>query len=182
MSDENGQEIGVNVYDDEDELIEDEEAAAPQPVEVVREEMVTITKNSDAEDNGSEDDLYEVVKSHSDQISRLADMVESLQSQRDRIIAGSIGTPLDELWLAKKIHHWWIRSTNKTDLTKSILFDYIQSFVCIGLACTKVKNPVSSISYLPACSYLLYCCSYRIKRYTILTSKRSTGSFITSTY
>ncbi len=31
MSDQNGQEIGVNVYDDEDELIEGEEAAAPQP-------------------------------------------------------------------------------------------------------------------------------------------------------
>ena len=33
MSDENGQEIGVNVYDDndEDELIEDEEAAAVAP-------------------------------------------------------------------------------------------------------------------------------------------------------
>ena len=47
MSDENGQEIGVNVYD-EDELIEDdEEAAAPQPVEVVREEVVTVTKNPD---------------------------------------------------------------------------------------------------------------------------------------
>jgi hypothetical protein len=28
MSDENGKEIDVNVYDDEDELIEDEEAAA----------------------------------------------------------------------------------------------------------------------------------------------------------
>jgi hypothetical protein len=66
MSDENGQEIGVNVYDDEDELIEDEEAAAPQPVEVVREEIMTVTKNPDAEDNGSEDDLYEVAKAHSD--------------------------------------------------------------------------------------------------------------------
>ena len=83
MSDENGQEIGVNVYDDEDELIEDEEAvAAPQPVEVVREEIVTVTKNSDTEDN---DDLYEVVKAHSDQISRLTNIVESLQSQIKRI-------------------------------------------------------------------------------------------------
>ena len=39
MSDENGQEIGVNVYDDnEDDLIEDEEAAtvAPQPVGVAQ--------------------------------------------------------------------------------------------------------------------------------------------------
>jgi hypothetical protein len=70
MSDENGQEIGVNVYDDEDELIE---------------EIMTVTKNPDAEDNGSEDDLYEVVKAHSDQISRLTDMVESLQSQIKRI-------------------------------------------------------------------------------------------------
>ena len=71
MSDENGQEIGANAYDEEeDELKEDEEAAAvaPQPVEVIREEIVTVTKNSDTQDN---DDLYEVVKAHSDQISRL---------------------------------------------------------------------------------------------------------------
>ncbi|MFL6471927.1 MAG: hypothetical protein ACJ71H_13870 [Nitrososphaeraceae archaeon] len=85
MSDENGQEIGVNVYDDEDELIEGEEAAAPQPVEVVREEILTVTRNTDTEDNDIEDDLRELVKSHSDQISRLADMVESLQSQMKRI-------------------------------------------------------------------------------------------------
>ncbi|MFL6316757.1 MAG: hypothetical protein ACJ71K_07100 [Nitrososphaeraceae archaeon] len=85
MSDENGQEIGVNVYDDEDELIEDEEAAAPKPVEVVREEILTVTRNTDTEDNDIEDDLRELVKSHSDQISRLADMVESLQSQMKRI-------------------------------------------------------------------------------------------------
>jgi hypothetical protein len=80
MSDENGQEIGVNLYDEnEDELIEDEEAAVtPQPVGVVTEEIVTVTKNSDTEDN---DDLYEVVKAHSDQISRLTNIVESLQSQ-----------------------------------------------------------------------------------------------------
>jgi hypothetical protein len=82
MSDENGQEIGVNVYgdNDEDELIEDEEVAAvaPQPLEVVREEIVTVTKNSDTEDN---DDLYEVVKVHSYQISRLTEIVDSLQSQ-----------------------------------------------------------------------------------------------------
>ncbi len=85
MSDENGQEIGVNVYDDEDELIEDEEAAAPKPVEVVREEILTVTRNTDTEDNDIEDDLRELVKSHSDQISRLTDMVESLQSQIKRI-------------------------------------------------------------------------------------------------
>jgi hypothetical protein len=84
MSGENGQEIGVNVYDDneEDELIEDEEdAVAPQPVEIVREEIVTVTKNPDTEDNDIKDDLYEVVKTHSDQISRLTSIVESLQSQ-----------------------------------------------------------------------------------------------------
>ena len=89
MSDENGQEIGVNLYDDndEDELIEDEEAAAvaPQPVEVVREEIVTVTKNSNTEDNDSEDDLYEVMKTRSDQISRLTNIVESLQSQIKQI-------------------------------------------------------------------------------------------------
>ena len=38
--------------------------------------MVTVTKNPD-----SEVDLYEVLKAHSDQISRLTHMVESLQSQ-----------------------------------------------------------------------------------------------------
>jgi hypothetical protein len=88
MSDENGQEIGVNVYDEEeDELKEDEEAAAvaPQPVEVIREEIVTVTKNSDTQDN---DDLYEVVKAHSDQISRLTEIVESLQSQIKQIDLG----------------------------------------------------------------------------------------------
>ena len=85
MSEENGQEIGVNVYDDndEDELIEDEDAAvAPQPVEIVREEIVTVTKNSDTEDN---DDLYEVVKAHSDEITRLTEIVKSLQSQINQI-------------------------------------------------------------------------------------------------
>ena len=84
MSDENGREIGINVYnEDEDELIEDEDAAvvAPQPVGIVREEIVTVTKNSDTEDNDSEDNLNEVVKAHSDQISRLTEIVESLQSQ-----------------------------------------------------------------------------------------------------
>jgi hypothetical protein len=85
MSDENGQEIGVNVYDEDELIEEDEEEAAPQPVEVVREEIVTVTKNPDTEDNDSEDDLYEVVKAHSDQISRLTDMVESLQSQIKQI-------------------------------------------------------------------------------------------------
>ena len=89
MSDENGQEIGVNVYDDndEDELIEDEEAAAvaPQPVGIVREEIVTVTKDSNTEDNDSEDDFYEVIKAHSDQISRLTNIVDSLQSQIKQI-------------------------------------------------------------------------------------------------
>jgi hypothetical protein len=67
-----GQEIGVNIYDeDEDELIEDEEAAVnPQPVGVVREEIVTVTKNSDTEDNDRKDDLYEAVKAL---LIRLAD-------------------------------------------------------------------------------------------------------------
>ena len=90
MSDENGQEIGVNVYDgnDEDELIEDEEAAAvapSQPVEIVREEIVTVTKDSNTEDNDSENDFYEVIKAHSDQISRLTNIVDSLQSQIKQI-------------------------------------------------------------------------------------------------
>jgi hypothetical protein len=75
MSDENGQDNGVNVYDEEEnELIEDEEAAVvPQPVGVVREEIVTVTKDNDSED----DNIHEVVKAHSDQISRLTEIVES---------------------------------------------------------------------------------------------------------
>jgi hypothetical protein len=76
--------FGVNVYDDndEDELIEDEEAAAvaPQPVGIVREEIVTVTK-----DNDSQDDFNEVVKAHSDQINRLTEIVESLQPQIKQI-------------------------------------------------------------------------------------------------
>lgn len=80
MSDENGQDNG-----DEDELIEDEDAAIapPQPVGVVREEIVTVTKDIDRED-----DLNEVVKAHSDQISRLTEIVESLQSQIKQIDQG----------------------------------------------------------------------------------------------
>ena len=42
---------------------------------MVREEIVTVTKNSHTEDN---DDLYEGAKAHSDQISRLTNIVESL--------------------------------------------------------------------------------------------------------
>jgi hypothetical protein len=88
MSDEDGEEIGVNVHDDEDELIEEEEAAAPQPVEIVREEIMTITKDPDIEEKvsvmdniESEADLREVVNAQSVQLSRLTDVVESLQSQ-----------------------------------------------------------------------------------------------------
>ena len=94
MSDQNGQEIGVNVYDDEDELIEDEEAA-PKPVEVVREEILTVTRNTDTEDKVSmmgnaeesngEDDVYELVKAQPAQLSKLADIVESLQSQIEQL-------------------------------------------------------------------------------------------------
>jgi hypothetical protein len=111
MSDENGQEIRVNVYDDndedEDELIEDEEAAAvaTQPVGAVREEIVTVTKNSDTEDN---DDLYEVVKAHSDEITRLTEIVESLQSQIKQIDQGlGSGSPIRQN-----------RSTTKTKKSK----------------------------------------------------------------
>lgn len=92
MSDENGQEIGGNVYDeDEDELIEGEEAAiTPQPVGVVREEIVTVTKDNDSED----DDIHEVVKAHSDQISRLTNIVDSLQSQIKQIDQGRSGSSI----------------------------------------------------------------------------------------
>jgi hypothetical protein len=96
MSEEEEQ-IGVNIYNEHDvdeetspleESIE-EEGIAAQPVEVVKEEIVTVAENPNAdtfsegstEDYGRGDDLYEVVKAHSDQINRLTDIVESLQSQ-----------------------------------------------------------------------------------------------------
>jgi hypothetical protein len=101
MSDEDGEEIRINVYDekeedddDEDEHNEElteEQGFAAQPVEIVREEIVTVTKDPNTEekisvvdDSGGDhdsDDLHELVKAQSVQLNKLTDIVESLQAQ-----------------------------------------------------------------------------------------------------
>jgi hypothetical protein len=94
MSGEEGEKIGVNLYDDEESSpLEEsiEEGIAAQPVEVVREEIVTVAENPNAEtfseekvstiDATEDNDLYKLVKAHSIQLGRLTDIVESLQSQ-----------------------------------------------------------------------------------------------------
>ena len=98
MSDEDGEEIRINVYDekeeDEDEdneVLTEEQGFAAQPVEIVREEIVTVTKDPDTEEKMSavddsrgdhdSDDLHELVKAQSVQLNKLTDIVESLQTQ-----------------------------------------------------------------------------------------------------
>jgi hypothetical protein len=94
MSEEEGEKIGVNLYDDEESSpLEEsiEEGIAAQPVEVVREEIVTVAEDPNAEtfseekvstiDATEDNDLYKLVKAHSIQLGRLTDIVESLQSQ-----------------------------------------------------------------------------------------------------
>ena len=101
MSDEDGEEIRINVYDekeedeDNEELIE-ERGFAAQPVEIVREEIVTVTKDPDTEEKMSvvddsigdhdSDDLNELVKAQSVQLKKLTDIVGSLQAQIKRLI------------------------------------------------------------------------------------------------
>ena len=100
MSDEDGEEIQINVYDekeeDEEEDEDDEELTkeqgfTAQPVEIVREEIVTVTKDPDTEEKMSvvddsrgdhdSDDLRELLKAQSVQLNKLTDIVESLQAQ-----------------------------------------------------------------------------------------------------
>lgn len=95
MSDEDGEEIRVNAYDeneeDKDEELTEEQGFAAQPMEIVREEIVTVTKDPNTEEkmsvidgSGGDDDsdhLYELVKSQSIQINKLTNIVESLQAQ-----------------------------------------------------------------------------------------------------
>jgi len=100
MSDEDGEEIRINVYDekeeDEDnEELTEEQGFAAQPVEIVREEIVTVTKDPDTEEKMSvvddsrgdhdSDDLNELVKAHSVQLNKLTDIVGSLQAQIKRL-------------------------------------------------------------------------------------------------
>jgi hypothetical protein len=108
---EEGKEIGVDVYDDEygeadeessplEESIEEDVAA--QPVEVVREEIVTVAENPNAEtfseervsmiDNTEDGDLYKLVKAHSVQLNRLIATVESLQSQIKQLKGTSLSS------------------------------------------------------------------------------------------
>ena len=95
MSEEEGEKVGVNLYDDEESSpLEEsiEEGIGAQPVEVVRKEIVTVAENPNAETFSEEkvstsiratedNDLYKLVKGHSIQLDRLTDIVESLQSQ-----------------------------------------------------------------------------------------------------
>src|SRR5919199_4682015 len=100
MSDEDGEEIQINVYDEkeedeeedeDDEELTEEQGFAAQPVEIVREEIVTVTKEPNTEEKMSvvddsirsedSDDLYDLVKAHSVQLNKLTDIVESLQGQ-----------------------------------------------------------------------------------------------------
>ena len=98
MSDEDGEEIRIKAYDeneeDEDkdnEELTEEHGFAAQPVEIVREEIVTVTKDPNAEekmsvvdDSGGDhdsDDLHELVKAQTVQLNKLTDIVESLQDQ-----------------------------------------------------------------------------------------------------
>jgi myo-inositol-hexaphosphate 3-phosphohydrolase len=96
MSDEYAEEIRINAYDENEEEEDDEELTeeqgfAAQPVEIVREEIVTVTKEPNKEEkmsvvddsirNEDSDDLYDLVKAHSVQLNKLTDIVESLQGQ-----------------------------------------------------------------------------------------------------
>jgi hypothetical protein len=98
MSDEDGEEIRINVYDEKEadenednEELTEEQGFAAQPVEIVREEIVTVTKDPNTEekmsvvdDSGGDhdsDDLHELVKAQTGQLNKLTDIVESLQDQ-----------------------------------------------------------------------------------------------------
>ena len=104
MSEDNKEIEDVDVFDDNDNehysnndqlktplerAVEDD--GSTQPVGIVKEEIITIVKNPNSnsdtplveedEDEEDDDDIYEQLKSHSIQLSRLSDTVESLQSQ-----------------------------------------------------------------------------------------------------
>jgi hypothetical protein len=89
MSDEDGEEIRINAYDEDekDEEPIEEQGFAAQPVEIVREEIITVTKNPNTEekmsimgDSEGSDDIYELVKAQSVQLNKLTNIMESLQS------------------------------------------------------------------------------------------------------
>ena len=108
MSEDNEEIEDVDIFDDNDNeldsnndqlktplerAVEDDDGST-LPVGIVKEEIITVVKNpnsnsetplveEDAEEADAEDDdnIYEQLKSHSIQLSRLSDTVESLQSQ-----------------------------------------------------------------------------------------------------
>jgi hypothetical protein len=89
MSDEDVEEIRINAYDEDekDEEPIEEQGFAAQPVEIVREEIITVTKNPNTEekmsimgDSEGNDDIYELVKAQSVQLNKLTNIMESLQS------------------------------------------------------------------------------------------------------
>lgn len=103
MSEDNKEIEDVDVFDDNDnehdsnndqlktplERAVEDDGGSTQPVGIVKEEIITIVKNPNSnsdtplveEDEDDDDDIYEQLKSHSIQLSRLSDTVESLQSQ-----------------------------------------------------------------------------------------------------
>ncbi len=96
MSEEREEERFVDIDDDNDDF--EESSDISQPVEIIREEVVTVVENPNAEtspiedeeeeedgeeeiSSGDKEDIYEQLKTQAIQLSRLADAVESLQSQ-----------------------------------------------------------------------------------------------------
>lgn len=111
MSEDNEEIEDVDIFDDNDNeldsnndqlktplerAVEDDDGST-LPVGIVKEEIITVVKNpnsnsetplveedaeeADAEEAEDDDNIYEQLKSHSIQLSRLSDTVESLQSQ-----------------------------------------------------------------------------------------------------
>jgi hypothetical protein len=108
MSEDNKEIEDVDVFDDNDnehdsnndqlktplERAVEDDGGSTQPAGIVKEEIITIVKNPNSNsdtplveedeeeaDEEDDDDIYEQLKSHSIQLSRLSDTVESLQSQ-----------------------------------------------------------------------------------------------------
>ena len=111
MSEDNEEIEDVDIFDDNDneldsnndqlktplERVVEDDVGSTLPVGIVKEEIITVVKNpnsnsetplveedaeeADAEEAEDDDNIYEQLKSHSIQLSRLSDTVESLQSQ-----------------------------------------------------------------------------------------------------
>lgn len=111
MSEDNEEIEDVDIFDDNDNELDsnndqlktpleravEDDVGSTLPVGIVKEEIITVVKNpnsnsetplveedaeeADAEEAEDDDNIYEQLKSHSIQLSRLSDTVESLQSQ-----------------------------------------------------------------------------------------------------